>query len=92
MKVRLDLSKHCIETAIRKQYHRTLSRYFKTPDQREALQAELEVLIHAMESFDFPLLRRTYPELEGHGSHEVILEMDGGNHPVVHLNGERILN
>ena len=92
MKIRLDLSKHCIETAIRKQYHKTLSRYFKTPDQREALQAELEILIHALENFDFPLLRRTYPELEGHGGHEIILETDGQNHPVIRLNGVCILD
>jgi len=88
----LDLSKHCIETAVRKQYHKTLSRYFKTPDHRTQLQAELEVLIHAMENFDFSHLRRTYPELEGHGSHEVILETDDRNYPVIRLNGERILN
>jgi len=92
MKIRLDLSKHCIETAIRKQYHKTISRYFKTPEQGEELQAELEILIRAMESFDFPLLRRTYPKLEGHGSHEIVLETDGRNNPVIRLNGERILN
>jgi len=92
MKIRLDLSKHCIETAIRKQYHKTISRYFKLPDQREALQAELEVLISALESLDFSLFRRTYPELEGHGNHEVILETDDRNRPVIRLNGKRILN
>ncbi len=90
MKIRLDLSKHCIETAIRKQYHKTLSRYFKTSEQREALQAELEVLIQALESFDFRLLRRTYPEMEGHAGHEIILETDSRNHPLIRLNGERI--
>jgi hypothetical protein len=92
MKIRLDLSKHCIETAIRKQYHKTISRYFKMPEHREELQAELAFLIRAMESFDFPLLRRTYPELEGHGSHEIVLETNGRNNPVIRLNGERILN
>ena len=92
MKIRLDLSKHCIETAIRKQYHKTISRCFKTPEQREELQAELELLIHALESFDFPLLRRTYPKLEGHCCHEVVLETDERQHPVIRLNGERILN
>jgi hypothetical protein len=92
MKIRLDLSKHCIETAIRKQYHKTISRYFKTPEQGQELLAELEVLVNAMESFNFPLLRRTYPELEGHGSHEIILESDGRNPPVIRLNGERILD
>lgn len=90
MKIRLDLSKHCIETAIRKQYHKTISRYFKTPDQRERLQAELEVLIQAMERLDFSFLRRTYPELEGHGIHEIDLETDNRNQPVLRVNGKRI--
>ena len=92
MKIRLDLSRHCIETATRKQYHKTISRYFKTPDHREQLQAELEVLILAMERFDFSFLRRAYPELEGHGTHEVVLEADDRNAPVIRLNGKRILN
>jgi hypothetical protein len=92
MKIRLDLSSHCIETAIRKQYHKTVSLYFMEPDQREQLQAELEVLIHAMERFDFSLLRRTYPELEGHCNHEVILETNDRNLPVIRLKGARILN
>ncbi len=92
MKIPLDLSKHCIETAIRRQYHNTISRYFKTPDQREEIQTELEVLIGAMENLDFSLLRRSYPGLEGHGSCEVILETDESNHPFIRLNGERILN
>jgi len=90
MEIRLDLSKHCIETAIRKQYHKTISLYFKKPEQRKQIQAELEVLIHAMERFDFSLLRRTYPELEGHHSHEVILETDDRNCPVIRLDGKRI--
>jgi len=90
MKIRLDLSKHCIETAIRKQYHKTISRYFKTPDQRERLQAELEVLIQAMERLDFSFLRRTYPELEGHGIHEIDLDTDNRNQPVLRVNGKRI--
>jgi hypothetical protein len=92
MKIHLDLSKHCIETAIRKQYHLNISRYFKIPEDREKLQAEIEVLINALEHFDFSFLRRTYPELEGHCSHEVVLEADERHHPVIRLNGERILN
>jgi len=91
MRIRLDLSKHCIETAIRKQYHQKIFRYFKIPVEREQLQAEIEVLLHALEKLDFSLLRRTYPELEGHCSHEIILETDEGNHPVIRLSGERML-
>jgi hypothetical protein len=43
-----------------------------------------------MECLDFSFLRRTHPELEGHGSCEVILETDDGNRPVIRLNGECI--
>jgi hypothetical protein len=91
MKIRLDLSKHCIETAIRKQYHQKISRYFRTPVDRTHLQSEIEVLINALENFDFMLLRRTYPELEGHCSHEVVLETDDLGQPVIR-SGVRILN
>ncbi len=92
MIIRLDLSKHCIETAVRRQYNKTLSQYFTNADRGERIQAELEILTHAMKRFDFPRLRSAYPELAGHSSHAVILETDSQGQPVIRLDGERILD
>lgn len=90
MKIGLDLSKYCIETAVRRQYNKTLSQFFTTSDRGERIQAELEVLTNALENFDFPRLRCTYPKLAGHGGHEVILETDCQGQPVIRLDGEYI--
>jgi hypothetical protein len=57
MKIRQDVSKHCIETAIRKQYHSQISRYFRIPEEREQLQTRMAVLINAMEHLDIPHIK-----------------------------------
>ena len=92
MNIKLDISHHCIETAIRRQYHQTLAAYFNTKIDKQALEARLELMIDALESFDFPFLRRTYPELAGPelaGScgQDVRLEADPQRRPVIRLNG-----
>ncbi len=89
--IELDVSHHCIETAIRRRYNRTLSAYFNAgADNRPALEARLELLTAALESFDFSFLRRTYPELAGGGAHDVCLEADPQHHPRIRLNGVRL--
>ncbi len=92
MKIKLDLSNYCIETAVRRQYNKTLSQYFTATDREERIETELDILMQALEKFDFPRLRRTYPELDGHGDHEVILETDIQGQPVIRLDGECILD
>ena len=87
MNIKLDISHHCIETAIRRQYHQALAAYFNTKRDKQALEAHLELMIDALESFDFPFLRRTYPELAGSCGQDVRLEADPQRRPVIRLNG-----
>jgi hypothetical protein len=87
MDIELNISHHCIETAIRRQYHRTLTDYFNTSGDRQVLEARLELMIDALELFDFSLLRRTYPELAGSCGQDVRLEADPQRRPVIRLNG-----
>lgn len=91
MEIRLDLKKHCIETAMRKQYELRMSRYFRDAAERDRLQTEMELLLKALETFDFSFLRHTYPELEGKGVGDVFLETDHRGQPVIRLNGVWIL-
>ncbi len=42
--IKLDLSRHCIETEIKKQYNKKISQYFKTDSNKKALEAEIEIL------------------------------------------------
>ena len=73
IQVRLDLSKHCIETAIKKTYNQALSTYFKAEGKKKHLEQEIALTQHALECFDFAKLRGKYKDLEGHTQQEVFL-------------------
>ena len=47
--------------------------YFKSKENKGLLEMQIEMLKKNLESFDFPKLRSTYPELAGHGSGKVVL-------------------
>lgn len=61
----LDLSRHCIETEIRRRYNQALSQYFGPHANRSRLEEQISLLKAALESFDFPGLRSRYPALAG---------------------------
>ncbi|MEA3232973.1 MAG: hypothetical protein U9Q05_14550, partial [Thermodesulfobacteriota bacterium] len=76
IRINLNLSSHCIETAIRRRYNRCLSRSFKTRSLDRNLEREINLLKTALESLDFSYLRSTWPELAGHGNATVALILD----------------
>lgn len=90
MKISLDLSTHCIETEIRRVYNRTLSAYFKTDADREALEKTLRLAETALQRFDFQHLRHTYPDLLGGMTAEISLRWDETGEVVVVLGERRI--
>jgi len=54
----LDLSKHCVETAAKQLYERSVRSYFKAPDATKAgLEATIEILADFLRHVDFPRLR-----------------------------------
>jgi len=73
MQIKLDCSQHCLETATRRLYNKLISQYFKSKENKDLLETQIEMLKKSLESFDFPKLRSTYPELAGHGSGKVVL-------------------
>lgn len=76
MKIQLDLTNHCIETELKKIYHRTISDYFKKNPDRKSLETQLEMITSALSSFDFGGLRTGYPPLRGHSEAKVYLYLD----------------
>jgi hypothetical protein len=91
MNIKLNLSRHCIETEIKKRYNRSLSEYFSSDKDKDRLEEEIELLKTALEHFDFRRLRSKYPELAGHNDAEVFLSKDLQNHVIIIVN-KRILN
>ena len=65
MEIKLDLSKHCIETESKIVYNRLTRCYFKSGSNKEDLELAIESIKSFLEQVDFAKLRHTYPELAG---------------------------
>jgi hypothetical protein len=83
----LDLSRHCIETAIRQRYDAAIRTFFKKEDERPRLEKEIGVLLEALETLDFPALRSTYPALAGSTGARITLSKDPTGPLVIQIDG-----
>ena len=85
--VKLNLTKHCIHTEIKRLYNKTVSDYFikKDADKNE-LEDKIELFKNALESFDFGKLRITCPELAGGGECDVCLEAGLNEQIIIKVN------
>lgn len=95
MRIDLDLSRHCIETEMKRQYNKSISAYFKRQGSRneqdkQALEEQIELLQQGLESFDFNRLRARYPELRGEIQAEVTLAQTAEAAPEILINGKTI--
>ncbi len=91
MRINLNLSDHCLETAIRRRYNRCLSNLLKArttdAEQYAVLEQEIGLLKTALESLDFSYLRSTWPELAGHRQVSVSVEWDRCHQIRIRVNG-----
>ena len=77
MKIRLDLSRHCIETEIKKQHNNAIAAYFKADRKaKRRLEPTVEMTGRALETLNFACLRTQYPPLAGGTSREVTLSWE----------------
>lgn len=77
MDIRLDLSRHCIETEIKKQYNQDIAAYFKAGmAEKRRLEATIEVFRSALETMNFSHLRTHYPPLAGGTDRNIILSCE----------------
>jgi len=74
----LDLSRHCIQTAVRRRYEKLLAAYFKAETGRSTLETQIGLLQQALESLDFAVLRSHWPILAGGRSITVCLGLAAG--------------
>ena len=88
--IKLDLSSHCIQTETKRLYNRCVSEYFKSDEDKEQLEKQIEILKTILERCDFPLLRSKYPELAGNRDDEVALTADEQDRIVILINGEEV--
>ncbi len=90
MKIKLNLSKHCVETELKRLYNRSLSEYFKPGSNREELETIIDVLKTVLENSNFGNLRSTYPKLAGKSGANIVLTTHRQDHVVILINGIKI--
>jgi len=84
LKIRLDLSRHCIDTEIKRLYNRKVAHYFKDDNPKQALENQIETLKNALEQFDFRYLRSRHPMLAGSNEKNIFLDVDAdGNMQII---------
>lgn len=74
-KWKLDLSRHCLITEMRRQQERAVSLALKGREDREVLE-RAEILKRILETVDLKSLRGLYAELQGNHEQEVVLLME----------------
>jgi len=89
VKIKLNLSRHCIETETKRLYNQSVLKYFKANDKNH-IEKQIEILQHALQTLDFGKLRSTYPELAGHCDDHVELSINDQNKIIVRINGKEI--
>lgn len=77
-RIDLDLSRHCIQTAARRCYERTLSQCLRAKGKSGDLERRVDLLRQALETLDFGLLRSRWPELAGGCKARVALSREKG--------------
>lgn len=79
MRIELDLSKHCVETELKRQHNRAVSGYFNAgPGERQQLERTIELSQQALKALDFGRLRTRYPRLAGGVDVVAVLVENGG--------------
>jgi len=93
MEILLDLTKNCIQTAIKRKYNQRISEYFKSnpADNTEIIESEISLLKEALEKLDFSHLRSTYPELQGGGTDKITIAENTENNMTISIN-DRIIH
>ena len=80
MDIQLNLSRHCIETEVKRQYNKAVSAYFKAgAKEKQRLESIIEVMRRALENLDFSHLRTRYPPLAGGTDRHIILSCQNEN-------------
>ncbi len=89
MKIKLNLTRHCIETEIKRLYNQSVLKYFKA-DNKGQVEKQIEILQHALQTLDFGNLRSTYSELSGQCDDNIELAADNHNQIFILINGKKI--
>jgi hypothetical protein len=88
--IELDISRHCIETEVKKLHDRAVSAYFGNREDKATLELMIQFTRYALEVIDFSQLRTQHPPLAGNTNLPVRLIADNDALALL-LNGEPIV-
>jgi hypothetical protein len=77
MHLKLNLTRHCIDTEIRRRYNRAISDILGRRGDPDSLEAMVDLTHRCLEQLDFPALRSRYPVLAGGTDASVAIVTDG---------------
>jgi hypothetical protein len=79
MRIFLDLSRHCIETELRRRHHRAVADALRPGADLDAAEGRIALLRSALDGLDFPRLRADHASLNAESPATVTLvrEADG---------------
>ena len=92
MKIQLDLSKHCIETELKRLHNQSISLYFKTKGMDEELDKKVGHIGRALENLDFPSLRSRFPDLAGGSTKSILLSIEEDGTNLISIDSEEIVS
>lgn len=90
IRIELDLSSGCIQTAIKKKYNRLLAACLAAEAEDGEIEEKVELLKYLLETAQFPRLRAQHPVLAGHHDADVWLSMDDGRQAVIVADNQKI--
>jgi len=89
-KIKLNLTKHCIETELKRQYNQSISMYFKSGGDKERLEKQIRAMQKMLANCDFGCLRSVYPELAGNVEIDIFLILEKKDRIIICCNGSKI--
>ena len=89
MIMELDLSRHCIETELRRQYNRAVSALLKNRGADDSLEPIVELAGYCLAQLDFSTLRSAHRALAG-GTQSRVQLMDRAGHLFISIDGRKI--
>jgi hypothetical protein len=90
LKVKLDLSRHCIQTELKRLLNRNLSQYFGKEASYSELEENIELVATALKTLDFSFLRSHFPDLAGESQKNIALFADSAGTFYISMDGQDI--
>ena len=89
--IQLNLSKHCIETELKRLYNQAFNRLIRAVEPDPGIEKRFQNMVTALEKLDFQKLRGKHPELSGCRENTTIeLIVSGENDISIRIGGETI--